>query len=39
MLILDEAINSLDSENKGRVLDAIESRRVERSPSLCHSER
>ncbi len=27
MLILDEATNSLDSENEGRVLDAIESRR------------
>ncbi len=29
MLILDEATNSLDSENEGRVLDAIESRRGE----------
>jgi ATP-binding cassette subfamily C protein len=27
MLILDEATNSLDSENEGRVLDAIERRR------------
>src|SRR5579863_3724461 len=29
MLILDEATNSLDSENEGRVLDAIESRHGE----------
>ena len=29
MLILDEATNSLDSENEGRVLDAIETRRGE----------
>jgi len=29
MLILDEATNSLDSENEGRVLDAIDSRRGE----------
>ena len=29
MLILDEATNSLDSENEGRVLDAIERRRGE----------
>lgn len=29
MLILDEATNSLDSENEGRVLDAIERRRSE----------
>jgi ATP-binding cassette subfamily C protein len=29
MLILDEATNSLDSDNEGRVLDAIESRRGE----------
>jgi ATP-binding cassette subfamily C protein len=29
MLILDEATNSLDSENEARVLDAIESRRGE----------
>jgi ATP-binding cassette subfamily C protein len=29
LLILDEATNSLDSENEGRVLDAIESRRGE----------
>jgi ATP-binding cassette, subfamily C, bacterial len=29
MLILDEATNSLDSENEGRVLDAIENRRGE----------
>jgi ABC-type multidrug transport system fused ATPase/permease subunit len=28
MLILDEATNSLDSENEGRVLDAIERRRT-----------